>query len=164
MTVTIRHAEPSDYEAIRDTMAQPRAYSGTLQLPLPAAEMWKKRLADTPAEGHMLVAVIDGKVVGNLGLHPAGKTARRKHVYSVGMSVHDDYQRKGAGSALMAAAIDLADNWLQVKRLELTVYTDNPGALALYRKFGFEIEGTLRAYAFRNGEYVDAFTMARIKS
>ena len=62
-----------------------------------------------------------------------------------------------------AAAVDLADNWLNYTRLELTVYTDNAAALALYRKFGFEIEGTLKAYAFRDGRFIDAYTMARLR-
>jgi putative acetyltransferase len=44
---------------------------------------------------------------------------------------------------------------------ELTVYTDNAAAVALYRKFGFGIEGTARGYALRRGEYVGAFMMAR---
>ena len=35
--------------------------------------------------------------------------------------------------------------------------------LRLYRKFGFEVEGTLREYALRNGLYVDAYTMARLR-
>jgi putative acetyltransferase len=42
------------------------------------------------------------------------------------------------------------------------VYTDNLAALALYRKFAFAIEGTCRAYAFREGSYVDAYAMARL--
>jgi L-phenylalanine/L-methionine N-acetyltransferase len=163
MGITIRHAEPADYEAIRDTMAQPRAQAGTLQLPLPSAEMWKKRLSEWPQGDFMLVAEVEGRVVGNLGLHAAGKSPRRRHAYALGMSVHDAFQGKGVGSALMAAAIDLADNWLQAKRLELTVYTDNQAALALYKKFGFENEGTLKAYAFRAGKYVDAHMTARVK-
>jgi putative acetyltransferase len=44
------------------------------------------------------------------------------------------------------------------------VYTDNEAALRLYKKLGFEIEGTHRKYAFRDGQYVDAFTMARVRS
>jgi L-phenylalanine/L-methionine N-acetyltransferase len=63
----------------------------------------------------------------------------------------------------MEAALDLADNWLNLIRVELTVYSDSAAAIALYEKFGFEIEGTHRHYAFRNGEYVDAYYMVRIK-
>jgi putative acetyltransferase len=61
------------------------------------------------------------------------------------MGVRDDWQGKGVGSALMRAALDLADNWLGLRRLELNVHADNERAIALYRKFGFEIEGTHRA-------------------
>jgi L-phenylalanine/L-methionine N-acetyltransferase len=109
-----------------------------------------------------LVASIDGDVVGNLGLHEAGKSPRRRHVGSIGLAVRDDSQGRGIGSALMKAAIDLADDWLNYQRLELNVYTDNLAAMALYRKFGFVIEGTYRAYAFRDGQYVDSYAMARL--
>jgi L-phenylalanine/L-methionine N-acetyltransferase len=163
MTIIVRAAEPSDYEAIRETMAQPRALAMTAQLPMPSADMWKKRIVDVPATDHLLVAEINRKVVGNLGLHAASKAPRRRHVASLGMAVHDDYQRRGVGSALMKAALDLADNWLQYTRIELQVYTDNEGGIALYKKFGFEMEGTLKQYAFRNGVMVDAYAMARLK-
>jgi RimJ/RimL family protein N-acetyltransferase len=39
----------------------------------------------------------------------------------------------------------------------------NAIGIALYEKFGFEIEGTHRRYAFRDGEYVDAYSMARVR-
>jgi putative acetyltransferase len=50
-----------------------------------------------------------------------------------------------------------------LSRLELTLYTDNEPALRLYKKLGFDIEGTHRRYAFRDGAYVDAYTMARVR-
>ncbi len=78
------------------------------------------------------------------------------------MGVRDDWQGQGVGSALMQAALDLADNWLNLTRVELTVYTDNAAAIALYTKFGFEIEGTHRAFALRDGVFVDAHAMARL--
>ena len=62
------------------------------------------------------------------------------------------------------AALDLADNWLGVIRVDLKVYTDNEAGIALYEKFGFEIEGTHRRDAFRNGEYVDTYSMARLQT
>ena len=78
------------------------------------------------------------------------------------MAVYDEWHHQGVGSALLQAAISLADNWLHLLRLELTVYTDNKVAVRLYRKHGFFIEGTHRAFALRDGKYVDAYAMARI--
>ena len=88
---------------------------------------------------------------------------RRRHAAAVGMMIHDAYCGKGVGTALMAAALDLADNWLQITRVELTVFTDNVTAIALYKKFGFEIEGTFKQYAFRDGVLADVYAMARLK-
>ena len=50
------------------------------------------------------------------------------------------------------------------KRLELTVFVDNAPAIALYERHGFTTEGTFRAYAFRDGVFVDAYAMARTSS
>jgi putative acetyltransferase len=79
------------------------------------------------------------------------------------MAVRDDWQGKGVGTLLMQAVVDLADRWLNLRRLELEVYTDNEAALRLYKKFGFEIEGTLIDYAFRDGQFVDSYCMARLR-
>ncbi len=153
--------EARDAQAIAATFAAPRAMAGTLQLPFPSAAACAKWIEDMPAGDFMLVAEVDGAVIGNLGLHAVSRSPRRRHAGGIGMSVHDDWQRRGVGSALLGAALDLADNWIGYSRLELTVYTDNAAALALYRKFGFEIEGTARRYALRDGELVDAYMMAR---
>jgi putative acetyltransferase len=161
--VSVRHAEPEDYEALHRIFSGPKAVAGTLQLPFPSAEAWRKRLAEPPEGLYSLVACADGEVVGNLGLETSPNRPRMRHVGSIGMAVRDDWQGKGVGTALMEAALDLADNWLNLTRIELRVYVDNPSAVALYEKFGFEIEGTHRRLAFRNGEYVDAYSMARIK-
>lgn len=161
MTITIRHAEPDDYASIAAIYAQPRAAAGTLQIPLQSAEVWRKRLGAMSPSDRMLVAVVAGQVVGNLGLQP-GTHARRAHVAGIGMAVHDDFQGQGVGTALVKAAVDLADNWLNLLRLELTVWTDNEPAQRLYQRQGFVLEGTHRAYALRHGRYVDAHAMARL--
>lgn len=163
MNITIRAAEPTDYAAVCEVMSQPIAQANTLQLPMASLDLWKTRLAEFPAGSHMLVAVVDGKVVGNLGLHPAAKHIRRRHVGALGMAVHDAYQSNGVGSALMKAAIDLADNWLQYSRLELEVYIDNHAAIALYKKFGFAVEGTHPHDSFRNGEFIDCLSMGCLR-
>jgi len=87
--------------------------------------------------------VCDNEVVGQPGLYTFPNHPCRRHVGQIGMAVRDDWQGKGVGSALMDAAIDLAENWLNLTRLELDVFTDNEPAIHLYKKFGFSIEGTL---------------------
>ncbi len=162
MEVEIRHAEPGDYDALREVHSQPGVVKGTLMLPFPSAESWRKRLAEKPTSLYSLVACVDDELVGTISLshetHP-----RRRHVGYIGMSVHDLWQGRGIGTAMMEAVIEMADNWLSLSRLELNVYTDNDAAIHLYEKQGFEIEGTLRNYAFRDGSYVDSYAMARIR-
>ena len=163
MNITIRRAEPGDAEAIAKIFAGPKVIWGTLQIPYPSVEFWRKRFAE-PAEGvYSLVACVDGEVVGNLGLHTFPNRPRRRHAGGIGMSVRDDWQGKGVGTALMQAAVDLADKWLNLSRLELEVYTDNEPAIRLYKKFGFQIEGKHIEADFRDGEYADTFAMARLR-
>jgi putative acetyltransferase len=159
-SVTIRAAEPGDYQAVQQIYAQRGAYFGTMQLPYPSAAMWQERLAAVNSHRHMLVACIDDLPIGNIGL-TVSERARTRHSGSIGMGVHDDYAGRGIGQMLMDAALDLADNWWNLRRVELTVYADNDRAIRLYKRSGFEVEGTLREYVFRDGQYVDALTMAR---
>jgi putative acetyltransferase len=132
-----------------------------MQIPLQSIEVWKKRLETMAPADRILVAVVNSEVVGNLGVHPV-TNARRSHVAGIGMAVRDDHQGKGVGTALLKAAVDLADNWLNLLRLELTVWTDNEAALRLYSGQGFVLEGTHRAYALRHGRYADVHAMARL--
>ena len=165
MSITIRRAVPKDAAAFARIMGDPAVYPGLMQLPYTDEEIWRVRLADNLAPGKTdlaLAAELNGGVVGTAGLHPAGAHLRRRHVLMLGISVAPQAQRKGVGSALMAAMCDYADRWSGALRIELNVYTDNLGAIALYRKFGFTVEGTHRGYALRDGAYVDSLSMARL--
>ncbi len=162
-TIQIRKLEPSDAKGMQEIYACPSAYSNTLQLPHPTLDMWTKRLEHIPDNIHAYVAVINDEVVGNLGFEVM-TSLRRRHVGEFGMAVKEGFQGQGVGSALIATAIDLADNWLNLQRIEITAYTDNPTAIHLYKKFGFVIEGEAVNYAFRNGEYVNAYFMARVRT
>ena len=163
MDITVRHSEPEDYKALHGIFSGPEAVAGTLQMPFPRAEMWRERLSEPPEGLYSLVACVEGEVVGSLVLETSPTRWRMRHVGCIGMAVRDDWQGKGVGTALMEAELDLADNWLNLTRIELSVYVDNAPAIALYEKFAFEVEGTHRHFAFRDGEFVDAYSMARLK-
>lgn len=163
-SLQIRRAEPDDCAAIHEIFSCPKVFAGTLQLPYPSREQWRQRLAEPGDSTYNLVAVVGDRVVGMLDVHTFPNKPRRRHVGEIGMGVHDEWQGKGIGTALMRAGLDLADKWLNLTRLELEVYTDNEPAIRLYERFGFEREGTLRQHAFRDGRYVDSYMMARLRA
>jgi L-phenylalanine/L-methionine N-acetyltransferase len=142
-------------------MELPKVRWGTLRLPFTSKDWWRKFMENPPDGTTAIVAVLDGKLVGCAGVMQL--KGRRSHVGHIWVTVHDDFHGRGIGSAMMAALVDVSDNWLSLKRLELAVYVDNEPAVRLYRKFGFAVEGTRRADTFRDGEYVDSLIMARLR-
>jgi putative acetyltransferase len=159
--IVIRRAEPSDAEAFAAVFRSREAALGTLQNTYPSVAQWTERLSRNSALNYALVALAGDEIVGHAGLH-GNENPRRAHAWHLGISVRDDWQGRGVGTKLMEALIDLADNWLGALRVELTVYTENERALKLYRRFGFEIEGTYRGYSLRGGAYTDTYAMARL--
>ena len=159
--IVIRAVEASDAEAIAALSNLPGFRSGTLRLPYQSVDETRQWLEKSVPGSLSLVALLENKVVGNAGLHRF--TGRRAHAATLGMGVHDDFNGRGIGSALLGELIEAADEWLAIKRLELTVFTDNAPAIRLYEKFGFEMEGTHKAIAFRHGVYADVFAMARVR-
>jgi putative acetyltransferase len=159
--LVIRAREPCDWREFAELLQLPKVRWGTLRLPFASKEQYRKWLESPPEGMTGIVAELDGRIVGCADV--TRDKGRRSHAGVIGISVHDDFHGRGIGSAMMAALIEVADDWLDLKRLELTVQTDNAPAIRLYRKFGFAVEGTLRANSFRGGAYVDAHIMARLK-
>jgi putative acetyltransferase len=159
-----RRAAAGDAEALVRLMSDEDVISELLQTPYPSVEAWRKRLETqaTEVEGIHLVAVHGDEVVASAGIHGHPNLPRLRHSGMLGMSVARPWQGRGVGSEMMRRLLDWADNWMGLLRIELSVYTDNERALALYRKYGFEMEGTLRAFALRRGRYADVYTMARL--
>jgi putative acetyltransferase len=167
MTFSLRRCQPSDAPQITRLMGEPGVYANLLQTPYPGEELWRKRLEGQATPGNtdlMLVAQADedGQLLAHAGLHSVSQSLRRRHAAMLGISVLPEQQGRGVGSALMQVLLDYADNWAHLLRVELTVFTDNAKAIALYRRFGFEQEGLMRAYALRDGRYADVLAMARL--
>lgn len=161
-TIHLERSRESHLEGITALYNDPAVARQVLQMPFQSTEVWRQRLQADNERALKLVALHQGVVIGNLGLE-AFSRMRRAHAGSFGMGVAAAWQGKGVGSMLLAAALDVADNWMNLHRVELTVYADNEAAIALYRKFGFEAEGLLRDYAVRDGQWVDTLSMARLR-
>jgi putative acetyltransferase len=144
-------------------MQQASVIAGTCRTPHESVASNAARfLAEDPLR-RTLVAATAERVVGSISLHFEG-AGRRRHSASLGMMVDEAFQGRGIGSALLDAAITLAERWMHVQRLELEVHVDNTRAIGLYGSRGFAIEGVARAYTLRDGTLIDAFRMARLGS
>jgi L-phenylalanine/L-methionine N-acetyltransferase len=161
--ITLRPATPEDADGFAAVFATRGASNGTLQHPYTSAEIWRTRLsANTSTRECVLVALVNGRIVGNAGVYPASDNPRQKHVCGIGLSIMDNYQGRGIGRALMNACLDFADRWANYSRVELAVHADNTRAIKLYESLGFVNEGRQRDYSFREGGYVDALFMGRL--
>lgn len=160
---TIRPLRSSDTNDIYELMHMPNVLYGTSLLPSTTVDAWQKTIQGWLEDErmHVFVAEVQGKAVGITSVH-AGM-GRESHVGDIAMAVHDKHQRQGIGRMLLMAITDLADNWLNLLRLELDVYADNDVAIHLYQQFDFEIEGRKRLDAFRGGRYIDSYIMARLR-
>lgn len=159
--VTIRRTEPSDADALKQIFESEEVYTQTMQLPYPSQQLWSGRLAEVPDHIHSLVALCGDEVVGNVSVSMETR-ARRRHVAHLGIVVKAGFSGKGVGSLMLNRIVDLCDNWLGIRRIELTVFSDNDRAIALYRRFNFEVEGEARGYAMRDGQYTNVLYMARV--
>ncbi len=159
----VRRACPGDAADFARLMGDVEVFANLMQLPLPSEAQWRQRLEAQLGDANLLhvVAVRGGRVVGSAGLHPSDRL-RRRHTAMLGISIAVEAQGQGVGRRLMDALCDYADNWAQILRIELTVFTDNARAIRLYERCGFRAEGVHRAYAMRHGVYTDTLAMARL--
>ena len=153
---TIRRSEASDFDEWFVLFEQVAAEGTGIGAEAPLDPEWMRPSFEKHLDSDTAVrflAEIDGVIVGDLGVRNAGGVAE------LGMLVRDGHRGQGIGSALMDACLAWARD-AGAHKVALTVWPHNEAALALYRKYGFEIEGRLvRHYRRRNGELWDAITM-----
>ena len=154
----VRGETPADHAAIAQITAT--AFNNTAEVQLIT------QLRQHSSECLSLVAEQHAKLVGHIMFSPAtlDNATDIKLMALAPMAVSNVLQHQGIGSALLRSALELADQWLNIRRLELTVYSSNEVAVALYERFGFEVEAELSDFAFQYGKYVSALCMARINS
>lgn len=107
---------------------------------------------------YSIVAELDGIIIGNLQFR-GGNRQRTKHAGEFGISVLKDYWGNRIGYNLLSHLIGWVKNNKAIKKINLEVREDNKSAIALYKKLGFELEGTIRKNFFADGKYYDSYIM-----
>ncbi|CAH0346254.1 GNAT family N-acetyltransferase [Bacillus sp. CECT 9360] len=118
-----------------------------------------KRLNDDE-RSEAFVADHNGELDGYL-LIIGNMPQRIRHTIYLVVGVSERSRGKGIGTMLFEAM----EKWAKqhkIHRMELTVLAHNLAALSLYRKMGFEIEGTKRDSLYMDGKYVDEYYMSKL--
>jgi putative acetyltransferase len=159
--LVIRPANLQDAPALWTIARQPGVIETTLALPSLRLEQRVKSLSELSENDHYLVAERATQVVGLGGLTVG--TGRLRLSGSLFVYVASQHQGQGIGTSLMHALLDLADQWLLLRRVELTVLTENEGAKRLYERLGFVVEGRRKMSVISQGELKDEWLMARYR-
>jgi RimJ/RimL family protein N-acetyltransferase len=107
----------------------------------------------------MILAMIDGTIAGIGTISSNNKRIKSKHVGLLGIVISAEYCNAGLGTIMMDYLIKWCKDNGETAKVSLTVRKDNPRAIALYEKFGFETEGVLKKETFIDGEYYDSVVM-----
>ena len=153
MQITIRNALESDLGQIVEILNQAiRTHNvGFIrELNIQDRREWFKE--HTPDDYPILVAECDKKVAGWISISPyrKGRDALDKTV-EVSYFIHDDYQRKGVGSALLLEIINLS-KILGKSTMIAIIFHSNTGSVKILEKHNFEVWGIMPEVAEIEGE------------
>lgn len=126
-------------------------------------EQQLKRLEQMEKESNSTIFVVekeDGKLVGYL-IAIGGNVRRNKHNAYLVIGLLQEYRRIGIGTKLFQRLEEWAKTH-NILRLELTVVTQNVAGVSLYKKMGFEIEGTKRNSLLINDTFFNEYYMSKL--
>lgn len=161
MTFTIAKITERDTEGFRsalDIVCKERLFMAFLEAPsLESCLSFVRRNIESGYP--QFVAKCDDKVVGWCDILPNAKSQTRKHMGVLGMGLLPEVRGQGVGKKLLQTTIDAARAY-GMTRIVLDVRNTNENAIALYKLFGFEIEGLHRNDLMIDGVYHHSYSMA----
>lgn len=139
-----------------------------MYLPMSMAqeERWfEKMLERSPDSQPLKIQAQTGdtwQLIGNMGLFDFDHHARSAEI---GIMIGEkQYWNQGYGTEAVTLLLQHGFETLNLNRLMLRVYEDNPRAIRCYEKAGLSHEGRLRQARFHSGNYQDVLIMGILKS
>jgi hypothetical protein len=165
-SVQIRPLNPTDADAfqslrLRGLQEWPSAFASSFEEEVDTAiDVIASRLA--PREGSaVLGAFDDGRLVAIAGVAREGMKKLAHKAYIWGVYVAPEARGRSVGRRLMEAVLAHAADALYVQQVNLGVNAANQGALAMYRRLGFEQFGLERGFMLLDGVLQDEIHMVR---
>jgi RimJ/RimL family protein N-acetyltransferase len=156
--VDIRPATADDAERLRAfaTRLLDERPPGILSRDAPSLDEEREFIGSRDA----VFLAIDERVVAGVLDVRVMPVPQESHCAILGVSVDREWRGRGLGTALIRAAAEWAGSH-GVSRLEAQAFANNPRAIALYERLGFEHEGRRVGAVMVDGEPVDVVLLCR---
>ncbi len=107
------------------------------------------------------VIEVEGLPVGSIGLFGEDELARHA---GIGIALLPEARGRGIGTAAIEQVVEFAFVRRNLRRLHLEAIASNVGAIRVYEKAGFVLEGRQREHAWVRGAYEDIVRMGLLRS
>jgi RimJ/RimL family protein N-acetyltransferase len=112
---------------------------------------WLGRWRDSPTDFFFSV-IVEGRCVGFVQIFNVHRTDRHAQL---GIALGREARGRGYGVTALGAALRMAREDLQMRKIVLEVRSDNAGAIRLYTASGFRLVGTLRDHYIERDRSLD---------
>ncbi|MCD6234324.1 MAG: GNAT family N-acetyltransferase [Candidatus Marinimicrobia bacterium] len=163
--VILTPMEEEDAEFIRKMENDPEVrYALFLYKPL-TRESAEKKVREMISSPDIFMFMIMDKenrqIIGQSGLVRVDFVSRSAIFF---IAIHHKASRsKGFGTESTRLIVDYAFQTLNLNRIQLHVNSENTPAIHIYKKLGFQIEGTMRQAMYHGGKYCDFYVMGKIR-
>jgi diamine N-acetyltransferase len=166
--IRLRAPEREDVKKFHEWINDPEVTLGlSLYLPMSMRdeEAWFENVAKRPPDEKPLTIDVragDGwRLIGNSGFFEIDHVA---HSAEVGIMIGDkSVWNQGLGTEAISLLLRHGFETLNLNRIFLRVYAENPRAIRSYQKAGFVHEGTLREAVFKRGKFDDLHMMSILR-
>lgn len=101
--------------------------------------------------------------IGTIALLDSDHKRSHHRNTSVAVSIAHPYQKQGYGAEAILWAIEWAFQHANMHRVSIGAFAYNEGAVRLYQRLGFVLEGRTRECAWYNGKYHDTIEMGMLR-
>lgn len=166
--VRLRHVEREDLPVFVEWLNDPEVRHGLAMhtpLSLVEEEGWLEKVLQNPIdERPLVIEVQEGKkwrMIGNSGFH---NLDWRNRSAELGIVIGDkSFWDQGYGTKVMRLLLRYGFATLNLHRICLRVFEDNPRAIRAYEKAGFVNEGRQRQAEFHDGQFFDVLWMSVLR-
>ncbi|WP_404323412.1 GNAT family N-acetyltransferase [Cytobacillus firmus] len=162
----IRHITPADAQSLADLITQVENESDYMLFEpgerQTSAEAQLKRIEAIQKVDHstIIIAEQNNRLIGFI-MAVGGAAKRNRHSAYLVAGILREHRGRGIGTKLFEE-LDCWASKHEIHRLELTVVIHNQAGVTLYKKAGFQIEGTKKHSLMINGEFVDEYYMSKL--